>query len=80
MILRSSRTFWEGGLCPASEFAPQGVGARGTDGAGVARRLRSSPLRGEFRCMEQERGEETEPEIQRLFFLCGKRIDRNVLQ
>lgn len=37
------------------------------------------PLRGEFRCMEQERGEETEPEIQRLFFLCGKRIDRNIL-
>ena len=43
MILRSGRTFWEGGLCPASEFAPQGVGARGTDGAGNARRLRSSP-------------------------------------
>lgn len=43
MIIRSRRTFWEGMLCPAPEFAPQGVGARGTDGAGNARRLRSSP-------------------------------------
>lgn len=68
MIIRSRRTFWEGRLCPAPEFAPQGVGARGTDA-----------LRGEFRCMEQEKGEETEPEIQRLFFLRGKRIDRNIL-
>ena len=79
MIIRSRRTFWEGRLCPAPEFAPQGVGACGTDGAGNARRLRRQPLRGEFRCMKQERGEETEPEIQRLFFLRGKRIDRNIL-
>lgn len=71
---------------PAPEFAPQSVGARGTDGAGVARRLRSSPC-GANSAVWNRKGERRQnrkfkdcfSSAERLFFLCGKRIDRNIL-